>query len=225
MGNEVRWKALVYFLLIVGAAAAAAQWMLVGASSVLRVWSLIGTAVSVSAGALLAMDRWLWRLRVRGRRPFGWVTKVPDVSGRWTLTMTPRWKRSEPVVASLTITQTLFSLQLNWHRPAGHGMSRAAALYSPRPDTWRLACTYEYFAGLERQEHTVKYHQGALDLEIVDLNWMQGDYWTNKETGVDPSQLSDADGTDEDLTEVSPPREMRLVATAGTVSLTRDLTP
>lgn len=143
MGNEVNWSALVRVLLIAGVATAAAQWTLVGASSALKVWSLIGTVVTVFTGGLAAMNKGLWRFRIRGLRPFGWVTKMPDISGKWLLEMTPSWKKGEPFYSSLTITQTPFSLHLDWSRPAGHGQSRAAALYSLGPGRWHLACVYE----------------------------------------------------------------------------------
>lgn len=223
MGNDVNWKALARFLLIAGVAAAAAQWTLVGASSVLKVWSLIGTVVTVFSGGLVAMDRGLWRLRIRGLRPFGWVTKMPDVSGQWSLQMTPSWTKGEPFYSSLTIRQSLFSLQVDWSRPAGRGESRSAAIYSLGPGRWRLTCVYDYSSGLEPEKHTVAYHQGCLDLKIVDGNRMEGNYWTNKRTRVDASPMPGVEDPDEEpVPAVLPTQEINLVATAGTAVMTRD---
>jgi hypothetical protein len=221
MGNEVNWKALAWFLLIVGVAAAGAQWAIVGGSSVFRLWSLIGTVVTVFSGGLLVMDRWLWRLRIRSWRPFGWVTKMPDVSGKWSLEMTPSWKKGEPFSSRLTIRQTLFSLQLDWRRPAGHGESRAAALYSLGADRWHLACVYEYEGGPKPEEHTVQ-HQGCLNLQILDRSRMEGSYWTNKRTGVGALQMPGVEALDEEALAILSTYEIGLVATAGTVVITRD---
>lgn len=77
-------------------------------------------------------------------------------------------------------------------------------------------------SGLEPEKHTVPYHQGCLNLRIVDGSRMEGNYWTNKQTGVEASQMAgvkDPDG--EAVLAVSSPQEISLVATAGTAVITR----
>jgi hypothetical protein len=225
--GNVNWQRLIQFLLAASAIAVFLQWLFKRSLSPASLWGYLGTATIVFSFGLVAINRWLWRLRVMKWRLFGWVTNMPDISGDWSVEMKPRWKRAEPFWSDATIRQNLFSVQVEIRRPASRSESLSASLYSTGENWWKLACVYKNEVGSEPQKDSVD-HYGSLLLTIENpggSNRMSGPYWTNKKTDIPLSRLLDLQNSQVALGQIQqgdPSRAAITVhATAGHAIFTR----
>lgn len=229
MLDNVNWQRLIRFLLLLSAGAVFLQWLFKRSLSPASVWGYIGTASTVFFIGLTAINKRLWRFRIMNWRLFGWVTNMPDISGKWNVEMTPEWKDAEPFSSHATIRQNLFSLQVELQRSASNSQSLSASLFPTGENWWRLACVYRNEGGSEPEKSTVPHHYGCLLLAVENpgnSNRMSGPYWTNKNTKVFLSELPDLQGLraainqfqQEDLSQAYIP----LYATAGRAIFTRN---
>lgn len=191
--NNINWRWLAQFLILVSAVAVFIQWLFERSWSPASIWGYIGTASIVFSSGLVIFNKRLWRLRVGKRRLFGWITKMPDISGEWNVEMTTHWKHHETFSSHATIKQDLFSIQVDFIRDASRSQSLSASIYSTAENRWKLACVYENEPESKPEKGTAR-HYGCLLLAIDNPNdsiSMSGPYWTNKKTKVPLSQLPD----------------------------------
>jgi hypothetical protein len=226
--NDINWRRLTFFLTLVSGAAVFLQWLFVRSWSPASVWGYLGTASIVFFVGLVAINKRLWRLRIMKWRAFGWITNMPDISGRWTLEMRPTWTSSPSFSSHAIIRQHLFSVQVEFDRKSSHSESRSASIFSTGENRWNLACVYENSAESEPEEHTFD-HDGCLlvriEPNVEGSKRMSGPYWTNKTTRVLLSQLPDLGGLQGVL---SPHNErafsgayIQIYATSGHATFTR----
>jgi SMODS-associating 2TM, beta-strand rich effector domain len=84
----------------------------------------IGVIITMVSVFWLMFDRFLWRWTFKGFKIFGYLTKVPDLNGRWEGTIN-REGENNPHAFVSEITQTFSKIRINTftRRSSGHSLS------------------------------------------------------------------------------------------------------
>jgi hypothetical protein len=150
-------------------------------TSYLRPYSL---AVSVAVLALLAFDRWLWRVW-----PVTRLVHRPVLRGTWKGKLISTWidpstgNSVGPIDVFLVIRQSCSTLSMRLITKESSSHSLVAALESPRDGAATVSSTYQNIPNLLIQDRS-RIHHGALMLEVhgKPASRLTGFYWTDRDT-------------------------------------------
>ena len=142
----------------------------------------ISTAVSLEGLVAGAFVKWLWSYRIFR----GWLVQIPDLRGIWNVTIAPvpePGKTAESITATMTIHQTLFSIDIRVETPESTSISYAADFMTADDGTLSLAYAYRNFPRPSRRS-TSPIHDGTTNFEIYAERGLKltGEYWTSRRT-------------------------------------------
>lgn len=152
------------------------------------IWlSSFGGAVSATAMALLAFDRWVWRWRLLQ----GWIVKRPILIGSWRLTIKSLWvdpetkRRPDAIEATATIRQTYTRLHFRFQTAESAGDLIAEKIIQKDDGTYQVFGVYRNQPKISVQDRS-RTHLGAMLLDVVgdpaQPEKLVGQYWTDRGT-------------------------------------------
>lgn len=142
----------------------------------------ISTTISINLIIWLLFIKWMWKLKIFHH----WLVPFPNLSGKWSGTIKSNWEggNSEPIPISVTITQTFFNIQVRINTEESRSYSIGAS-FDIDKDRGFQQLFYSYLntpnSGI-RDRSQIHYGSTLLNFEGSNVNKMEGEYWTSRET-------------------------------------------
>lgn len=144
--------------------------------------SHISTTISINIIFWLVFIKWLWKLRLF----FPWLVQVPNFSGKWEGTVKSNWGNGaqNPIPMEITIEQTFLNIQVRIKTEESRSSSIGAS-FNIDKDRGQQQLFYSYLNTPKpgvRERSEIHYGSALLLFEGFDVNEMEGEYWTSRET-------------------------------------------
>ena len=145
----------------------------------------IGVPITVVGIAILAFERWLWRIPLLQ----GWFVYRPNLNGTWEVTLETDWvdertgQRRAPVEARFEIRQTHSRLHIAMSSDESMGELVAASIIRRDDGRYRLTGTFRNEPRLSNRDRS-PIHYGAFLLDVEGSasrpDTLRGHYWNDR---------------------------------------------
>jgi hypothetical protein len=144
--------------------------------------SHISTAISINIGIWLIFIKWAWKWKIF----YPWLVPFPNLSGEWVGTIKSNWKEKklEPIPTEVSIHQTFFNTQIK----VKTGESRSHSIGANFDIDKDRGCQQIFYSYMNTPKSSVRdrseIHYGStrLDFEGYNIQKMEGEYWTSRQT-------------------------------------------
>ena len=147
--------------------------------------SHISTTISINIAFWIVFIKWFWKLKIF----YPWLVQTPNLSGNWEGTIISNWNEGnrDPIPMKITIDQTFLNIQVRVKTDESRSFSVAAS-FDIDKDRGQQSLFYTYLntpkAGI-RDRSEIHYGSALLVFEGFEVNEMEGEYWTSRETTGD----------------------------------------
>ena len=144
--------------------------------------SHISTTISINIIFWMVFIKWLWKLKIF----YPWLVQVPNLSGEWEGTIKSNWNKGkvDPIPMEIFIDQTFLNVQIRIKTGESRSFSIGAS-FDIDKDRGQQQLFYSYLntpkAGV-RDRSEIHYGSTLLVFDGFDVNEMEGEYWTSRET-------------------------------------------
>lgn len=144
--------------------------------------SHISTAISINIIFWFVFIKWLWKLRLF----YPWLVQVPNLSGKWEGTLKSNWGdgTQNPIPMEIAIDQTFLNIQVTIKTEESRSFSLGAS-FNIDKDRGQQQLFYSYLNTPKpgvRSSSEIHYGSALLMLDGYDVNEIEGEYWTSRET-------------------------------------------
>lgn len=144
--------------------------------------SHISTTISINIIFWLLFIKWLWKLKLF----YPWLVQVPNLSGKWKGTIKSNWidGTKDPIPMEITIEQTFLNIQVRIKTEESRSFSLGAS-FNIDKDRGQQQLFYSYLNTPKpgvRERSEIHYGSALLTFEGFDVNELEGEYWTSRET-------------------------------------------
>lgn len=144
--------------------------------------SHISTTISINIIFWLLFIKWLWKLKLF----YPWLVQVPNLSGKWEGTIKSNWRdgAQDPIPMKITIEQTFLNIQVKIKTKESRSFSLSAS-FNIDKDRGQQQLFYSYLNTPKpgvRERSEIHYGSVLLSFEGFDVDEMDGEYWTSRET-------------------------------------------
>lgn len=144
--------------------------------------SHISTAISINIGIWLIFIKWAWKWKIF----YPWLVPFPNLSGEWEGTIKPNWKEKEldSIPTEVSIHQTFFNTQIRIKTNESRSHS-IGANFDIDKDRGFQQLFYSYMntpKSRVRDRSEIHYGSTKLDFEGYNIDTMEGEYWTSRQT-------------------------------------------
>lgn len=144
--------------------------------------SHISTSISINIIFWLIFIKWLWKLKLF----YPWLVQVPDLSGKWEGTINSNWGsgKQDPIPMEIAIDQTFLNIQVRIITEESRSFSLGAS-FNIDKDRGQQQLFYSYLNTPKpsvRDRSEIHYGSALLMFYGNDVNEMEGEYWTSRET-------------------------------------------
>ena len=152
----------------------------------------ISTTISINLIIWLLFIKWMWKWKIF----HPWLVPFPNLSGKWSGTIKSNWEggNPEPIPTRVTITQNFFNIQVRINTEESRSYSIGAS-FDIDKDRGFQQLFYSYLntpkSGV-RDRSQIHYGSTLLNFEGSNVNKMEGEYWTSRETTGEITLIKDA---------------------------------
>jgi len=144
--------------------------------------SHISTAISINIIFWLVFIKWLWKFKLF----YPWLVQVPNLSGKWEGTIKSNWgnDKQAPIPMEIAIDQTFLNIQVRIKTEESRSFSLGAS-FNIDKDRGQQQLFYSYLNTPKpgvRDRSEIHYGSALLMFDGYDVNEMEGEYWTSRET-------------------------------------------
>lgn len=144
--------------------------------------SHISTTISINIVFWIVFIKWLWKLKLF----YPWLVQIPNLSGKWKGTIISNWNEGnrDPIPMEITIDQTFLNVQVRIKTAESRSFSIAAS-FDIDKDRGQQQLFYSYLntpKASVRDRSEIHYGSALLVFEGFEVNEMEGEYWTSRET-------------------------------------------
>lgn len=144
--------------------------------------SHISTTISMNIIFWFAFIKWLWKLKIF----YPWLVQVPNLSGKWNGTIKSNWENNTQgeIPIEIAIDQTFLNIQVRVRTDESRSFSLGAS-FNIDKDRGQQQLFYSYLntpkSGV-RNRSEIHYGTVLLTFDGYDVDEMEGEYWTSRET-------------------------------------------
>ena len=144
--------------------------------------SHISTTISINIIFWMVFIKWLWRLKLF----YPWLVQVPNLSGNWEGTIKSNWDKGkgDPIPIKISINQSFLNIQIRIKSDESRSFSIGSS-FDIDKDRGQQQLFYSYLNTPKpgvRNRSEIHYGSALLIFEGYDVNEMDGEYWTSRET-------------------------------------------
>ena len=142
----------------------------------------ISTTISINIIFWIVFVNYLWKLKIF----YPWLVQTPNLSGEWVGTVISKWDGSdgEPIPIEIAIKHTFLNVQVQVKSEESRSFSLGAS-FNIDKDRGQQQLFYSYLntpkSGV-RDRSQIHYGSALLYFEGNDVNEIEGEYWTSRET-------------------------------------------
>lgn len=142
----------------------------------------ISTTITINIVLWTIFIKWIWTWKIF----YPWLVQTPNLSGKWEGTLKSNWDggKLEPIPTEMTITQSFLHIQIKIKT----GESRSHSVGASFDIDEERGCQQLFYSYLNtpnagvRNRSEIHYGTSLLHFEGFDINTLEGEYWTSRET-------------------------------------------
>jgi hypothetical protein len=144
--------------------------------------SHIPTTITISIIVWVVFIKWAWKWKLF----YPWLVQTPNLSGKWEGVLKSNWGggKLEPIPTEMTITQSFLHIQIKIKTGESRSHSVGAS-FDIDEERGYQQLFYSYIntpkAGV-RNRSEIHYGTTLLHFEGRDVDALEGEYWTSRET-------------------------------------------
>ncbi len=144
--------------------------------------SHISTTISINILFWMVFIKWLWKLKLF----YPWLVQVPNLSGNWEGIIKSNWDKGtgDATPMEITIDQSFLNVQIRIKTKESRSFSIGAS-FDIDKDRGQQQLFYSYLNTPKsgaRNRSEIHYGSTLLVFDGFDVNEMEGEYWTSRET-------------------------------------------
>lgn len=142
----------------------------------------ISTTITINIALWTMFIKWFWKWKIF----YPWLVQTPNLSGKWEGALKSNWDNGklEPIPTEMTITQSFLHIQIKIKTGESRSHSVGAS-FDIDEERGYQQLFYSYVntpkAGV-RNRSEIHYGTSLLHFEGFDINTLEGEYWTSRET-------------------------------------------